>query len=239
MPQLGTRKIYHLIKPDLQQQGIKMGRDRLFDCIRDFDLLIRPAKRYVQTTNSKHWLKKYPNLIEGKTATRPEQIWVSDITYLKTTEGNLYLSLVTDAYSRKIMGYSIADNMEATTVSQALKMGVRNRIYKNKLIHHSDRGIQYCSKEYIRLANKNKIIMSMTQNGDPYENALAERMNKTIKEEFIPSKSLISKALMTKLIDQAIHLYNKRRPHLSLQMKTPEMVHNKKSRSRKATGNIF
>lgn len=228
LPRLGTRKLYHLIRPLLEQQKIKIGRDRLFDWMRYFDLLIKPTKRYIQTTNSRHWLRKYPNLIKAIQVTRPEQVWVSDITYLKTTGGNLYLSLITDAYSRKIMGYSIADNMEAATVSEALKMGIKNRIYQHTLIHHSDRGIQYCSKEYIQVADKNNIIMSMTENGDPYENALAERMNKTIKEEFLPFKYLINKQLMIKLISEAVNLYNKRRPHLSLQMKTPEMVHKQK-----------
>lgn len=121
---------------------------------------------------------------------RPEQVWVSDITYVKTSEGNLYLSMVTDAYSRKIMGYKIADNMDAATVAAAFKMAIKQRSYDTALIHHSDRGAQYCSKEYVQIAKENGVCMSMTENGDPYENALAERMNKTIKEEFFPDNVL-------------------------------------------------
>jgi transposase InsO family protein len=161
---------------------------------------------------------------------------VSDITYIKTQEGNCYLSLITDAYSRKIMGYSIADNMEATTVAKALKMALKSRLYPDReLIHHSDRGIQYCSREYVEIASKANMRMSMTQSGDPYENALAERMNRTIKEEFCLDKPVASKKLAVKIVKQAVWLYNNKRPHLNLSFETPEQVH-KKNRTQYESG---
>ena len=233
LPKLGTKKLYHLIQPDLQTNSIKMGRDRLFDWMRSYGLLIKPPRRYIKTTDSRHWMKKYPNQVKGLKIVRPEQVWVSDITYVKTTEGNLYLSMVTDAYSRKIVGYKIADNMDAATVGEALEMAIKQRYYDTALIHHSDRGAQYCSKEYVQIAVKNGITLSMTENGDPYENALAERMNKTIKEEFFPDNIFKNKQLAIKLTGEAITLYNQYRPHLSLHLKTPDWVHKQKSRSPK------
>ncbi|NLR83063.1 IS3 family transposase, partial [Chitinophaga eiseniae] len=207
LPQSGIKKIYSLILPDLQAHSIKMGRDKLFEWMRSYNLLITPRRKYVKTTDSNHWLNKYPNLVKGLEVVRPEQVWVSDITYVKTDEGYLYLSMITDAYSRKIVGYHIADNMETTLVSQALKMAIRGRLYDTELIHHSDRGGQYCSKEYVQIATDNSILMSMTENGDPYENALAERMNKTIKEEFFPDRPFKSKELAIKATAQAVTLY--------------------------------
>lgn len=173
-------------------------------------------------------MKKHPNLVKGMEITAPEQVWVSDITYVKTDEGNLYLSLITDAYSRKIMGYKIADNMDATTVAEALKMAIGGRSHTSRLIHHSDRESQYCSKEYVEMAHSHGIIMSMTENGDPYENALAERMNKMIKEEFFPSKSFKNKLQAIKMTIETVELYNNYRPHLALELKTPDWVHKQK-----------
>lgn len=167
-------------------------------------------------------------MVKGILVTAPEQLWVSDITYLRTTEGWMYLGLVTDAYSRKIMGYSIAANMEAATVAGALQMALKNRNDANtRPIHHSDRGIQYCSKEYIALADANNLPVSMTENGDPYENALAERMNRTLKEEFGLGELLPSKNIVPKMVREAVFLYNTRRPHLSLKMQTPDKIHKK------------
>lgn len=238
LPRLGTRKLYYIIWPQLQQAGIKCGRDKLFTWLREDGLLILPAKRYIQTTNSKHHFKRYDNLAKNMVITTAEQLWVSDITYVRTTEGWMFLSLITDAFSRKIVGYSIADNMEAATVAEALKMALSGRMdKKNCPVHHSDRGIQYCSKEYTDLAVKNGLKMSMTQNGDPYENALAERMNRTLKEEFGLGATLPCKKIAKPMTEEAIDLYNNRRPHLSLNMKTPAQIH-KKSRLLEATGTI-
>ena len=230
LSRLGGRKLHHQIRDSLQAQEIKFGRDKLFGLLRKHGMLIRPKRRYVQTTMSKHWLRKYPNLVKDIVVKRPDEVWVSDITYLKTDEGNCYLNMVTDAYSRKIMGYAIADNMEAAQMKQAFQMAVKNR--KNKqysLIHHSDRGLQYCSAEYVSIADQHQIKMSMTENGDPYENALAERMNRTLKEEFGLGATLKSKLHAKLLTEEAIDLYNNCRPHLSLKMKTPQSVYKQKS----------
>ncbi len=231
LPRLGTRKLYYLIKAQLLQAGIKFGRDKLFSLLKEHGLLIRPRKRYIQTTMSKHWMRKWPNLIKGKVADRPDQIWVSDITYIKTEEGNCYLNMITDLFSRKIVGYAVDQTMETESMIEALKMANRNKI--NNLIstiHHSDRGLQYCSKEYGQLTAKNNIRLSMTENSDPYENALAERMNRTIKEEFGLDRKLKSKQQVYELIKESIALYNQYRPHLALNMRTPDQVYKQKSR---------
>jgi transposase InsO family protein len=229
LPRIGTRKVYYLIKEDLREQGLKLGRDKLFELMRLYGLQIKPRRRYIQTTMSKHWLRKWPNRINGKTMDHPDEVWVSDITYIKTEQGNCYLNMITDAYSRKIMGYAVEDNMETESMIKALKMAIvqRNNPYVST-IHHSDRGMQYCSKEYALLTAKNNIALSMTQNGDPYENALAERMNRTIKEEFGMDRKMKSKQQVKQLVEESIFLYNHKRPHLALQMKTPDQVYNTK-----------
>ena len=229
LPRLGTRKIHYLIREDLQQLGLKFGRDKLFKIMQFYGLQIRPRRRYTQTTMSKHWLRKWPNLIKDIKPSCQDQVWVSDITYIKTEEGNCYLNMITDAYSRKIMGYAINDNMETESMIKALHMAVNERQDISKAtIHHSDRGLQYCSKEYGSVTAKNNINLSMTENGDPYENALAERMNRTIKEEFGMDRKMKNKAIVKKLVEESIFLYNHKRPHLALKMKTPDEVYNKK-----------
>lgn len=210
-------------------QGLKFGRDKLFELMRCYGLQIKSRKRYTQTTMSRHWMRKWPNIIKEKAITHQDQVWVSDITYIKTKEGNCYLNMITDAYSRRIMGYAIADNMETESMIKALKMALGER--KNPLmptIHHSDRGLQYCSKEYMQTTSENNIKLSMTENGDPYENALAERMNRTIKEEFGMDRRLKSKELVKKLVAETVVLYNQKRPHLALHMKTPDQVYYEK-----------
>lgn len=229
LPRLGTRKVYHLIKDDIKKCGLKFGRDKLFDLMQYYDLQIKPRRRYTQTTMSKHWLRKWPNIIKGKTVQRPDEVWVSDITYIKTEEGNCYLNMITDAYSRKIMGYVVDDNMETENMIKALKMATAQR--KDQLIstiHHSDRGVQYCSSDYALMITKNNMKLSMTENGDPYENALAERMNRTIKEEFGMDRIMKSRDQVKKLVEESIFLYNSKRPHLALKMKTPEEVYKTK-----------
>ena len=226
LPMLGGKKIYYQIKPTLNSHSIKIGRDKLFLLLSKHNLLIKPKRRYVTTTNSKHWLRKYPNIIKDRAITGPEQLWVSDITYIKTDEGTCYLNLVTDAYSRRIMGYAIADNMNTEEMKMAYQMAISERVHlSEKLVHHSDRGLQYCSSEYVRLSKENNISISMTENGDPYENALAERMNRTLKDEFGLGRRLPSKQQAFRLAIEAINLYNQKRPHLSLSMKTPNCVH--------------
>lgn len=226
LPQLGGKKLYFKVHPSIKEANLRFGRDKLFKLLGDNDLLIKRKRSYIQTTNSKHWLKKYPNITKGFIPSHPEQLWVTDITYIKTDEGYCYLNLVTDAYSRKIMGYSVSDNMETNSIKNAYKMALQNRNYQDqKLIHHSDRGLQYCSNEYVKLSEKNNIKISMTENGDPYENALAERMNKTIKEEFGLGKRLPTRQQAFRMVEEAVHLYNNLRPHWALNLQTPQTVH--------------
>jgi putative transposase len=229
LPRIGTRKIHYLIGEDLKRQAIKCGRDKLFSLMRYYGLQIKPRRRYIQTTMSKHWLRKWPNIITEKIVQHPDEVWVSDITYIKTQQGNCYLNMITDAYSRKIMGYAVDDTMETESMITALKMATNQRQYPHiPTIHHSDRGMQYCSKEYELLTRKNNIRLSMTENGDPYENALAERMNRTIKEEFGMDKTIKSKEQVIQLVKESIFLYNNKRPHLALKMRTPEQVYKTK-----------
>lgn len=238
LPRLGTRKLHYLIKDQLEAQQLKFGRDKLFELLREHGLLIKPQRRYIQTTMSKHWMKKWPNLVKGKALDGPDQVWVSDITYIKTEEGNCYLNMITDAFSRKIVGYAADQTMETESMINALKMATSERINPAaQTIHHSDRGLQYCSREYVELTSENNIRLSMTENSDPYENALAERMNRTIKEEFGLNKKLKSRQQVYDVLKESIVLYNQKRPHLALNLKTPDEVYNmKKSRLPEAIG---
>lgn len=150
MPRLGTRKLYYLLKESFMREGITIGRDRLFDLLREEGLLIIKKKKYTKTTDSKHWMRKYPNLIKGIRLNRPERLRVADITYLSVLDRYCYLHLVTDAYSKRIMGYCISKTLASSHTMKALEMALRNRQYKQSLIHHSDRGLQYCSAGYIK-----------------------------------------------------------------------------------------
>ena len=226
MPRLGTRKLYYLLKSDFDKEGIKVGRDALFDYLRREQLLIKPKKNYTKTTNSRHWLRKHPNLLKDRKAVRPEEVLVSDITYIKSRERTHYLSLVTDAFIRKVMGYHLSDDMAAEDVVKALKMAVRKRKGQKELIHHSDRGLQYCSAVYQAELTKNQITPSMTDGYDCYQNALAERINGILKTEFLIEKCNNRKDL-EKLIKQSVDTYNNLRPHLALKYQTPNFVHNK------------
>lgn len=227
MPRIGTRKLHYLLKDELAIQGIKIGRDALFRYLKYEHMLIKPKKNYTKTTQSKHWLRKYPNLLEGLKPTRKEEVFVSDITYVKSKEKTHYLSLVTDAYTRKIMGYHLSDDMSAENVAKAVKMAIKKRLTNESLIHHSDRGLQYCSKTYQKILKEHHIKPSMTDGYDCYQNALAERINGILKQEFLIYKCKDAKEL-NQLIKESIKTYNNRRPHLSLNMKTPNFVHNKK-----------
>lgn len=226
MPQIGTRKLYHLIKPQLEAQGIRLGRDGLFHYLKQENLLVKPRKSYTKTTNSKHWLRKYPNLLKGQLVTEVEQAFVSDITYVQTDEGTHYLSLVTDACSRRIMGYEVSSEMKASDIVKALKMAVSQRVTQNIAIHHSDRGLQYCSAEYQKVLSDNQIKPSMTDGYDCYQNALAERINGILKQEFLLYQCKNLQELKA-LVAQSVRIYNELRPHLSLGMKTPNQVHRK------------
>ena len=224
MPRIGARKLYYLLLDKLQL--MKIGRDKFFDILRANHLLIQPKRKYHVTTNSHHRFRKYQNQLLDLEISRPEQVWVSDITYIGKRDNPCYLSLVTDAYSKKIMGYNVADNMNTESILKALKMALCNRNNKNlPLIHHSDRGIQYCANEYQKQLNKNQIICSMTQNSDPYENAVAERVNGILKQEFTIDKYSQKVEIMKKLVKEAINIYNEIRPHYSNYMLTPNQMH--------------
>lgn len=227
MPRIGTRKLYYILENEFKIYGIKIGRDALFKYLKREHLLIKPKKNYTKTTYSKHWLRKYPNLLKEYQLTKPEQVFVSDITYIKSREKTHYLSLVTDAYSRKIMGYKLSDDMSAENVVKAVKMAIKNRITDHNLIHHSDRGLQYCSSVYQNELKINNIKASMTDGYDCYQNALAERINGILKQEFLIYKCNNGKEL-NQLVKESIDTYNNKRPHLNLKMKTPNFVHNKK-----------
>ena len=226
MPRLGTRKLYYLLQEDFKGYDIKIGRDGLFKYLRSENMLVRPAKSYTKTTYSKHWLKKYPNLMKEVVATRPEEYFVSDITYIKSNQRTHYLSLVTDAFSRKIMGYQLSDDMSSESVVKALEMAVSKRKTRLPLIHHSDRGLQYCSATYQLGLKINDIKPSMTDGYDCYQNAMAERINGILKHEFLINRCNTGKELEL-LIKESINTYNNDRPHLSLQMKTPNFIHEK------------
>lgn len=226
MPRIGTRKLYYLLEEKLRSRSIKIGRDALFDLLRRDNMLIKPRKNYTKTTNSKHWLRKHPNLFLGLDIKGPEEVFVSDITYVKSKEKTHYLSLVTDAYSRKIMGYQLSNDMSAENVVKALRMAIKNKRSNKPSIHHSDRGLQYCSQIYQKELNKNNIIPSMTDGYDCYQNALAERINGILKNEFLIYKCRDGKEL-EKLVKESITIYNTKRPHLNLKMKTPSFVHEK------------
>jgi putative transposase len=243
MPRIGTRKLYYMLKEEFSKQELKIGRDKLFTVLRKEGLLIKKKKNYTITTNSKHWMRTYPNLIKDMVLTRPEQAWVSDITFVYTKEGNAYLHLVTDAYSKQVMGHELCDNMEASSTSKALQMAIKNRKYNQPLIHHSDRGSQYCSKLYTDMLKENNIQISMTENGDPYENAVAERLNGILKDEFGLGEQLESLSEAIYQTKQAIAIYNSLRPHLSCEMSTPKQMHNQQTRKlkkwNKKTSNIL
>ncbi len=226
MPRIGTRKLYVLIKPDLESLGIKLGRDALFDYLRENQLLVKPRRSYTKTTNSRHWMKKHPNLFSELVVKKPEQAFVSDITYIESDEGMHYLSLVTDACSRKIMGYELSHDMKASDTVKALKRAVTRRLMRTPLIHHSDRGVQYCSALYQKELSKHNIKPSMTDGYDCYQNALAERVNGILKQEFLLYRCKTFADLKV-LVEESINTYNYLRPHLSLGMKTPEEVHRK------------
>lgn len=226
MPRLGGKKVYRKIKPELQQLPIKMGRDKLFTFMREHKLLVKRKKNFTKTTNSMHRFRKHPNLIKGLEIVRPEQVWVSDITYIRTREGFMFLCLITDAYSKLIMGHYLADNLKTEGPVIALKMALAKRKYpEQKLIHHSDRGFQYCSDEYTNLLSDNQIDISMTQSYDPYENAIAERVNGILKDEFELGEGLADQKNATREINHSVRIYNTERPHLSCNFLTPAMAH--------------
>lgn len=228
MPSIGTRKLYYLIQPKLSEKGLKYGGDQLFKILKENGLLVKAKRRYTKTTDSKHWMKKHPNLLKGHKPTQANEVFVSDITYVESTEGIHYLSLVTDAYSRQIKGYKLSNDMRAENVVEALHMAMRYVEDRAKImIHHSDRGTQYCSSLYQQALKEYGITPSMTDGYDCYQNALAERINGILKQEFLTKRCNTMQEL-DELIAESIFIYNCYRPHLSLDMLTPNQMYEKR-----------
>lgn len=225
LPRSGGRKIYHMISDELESHSIKMGRDKLFDYLRSECLLVSNRRKYHKTTNSRHWMRKYPNSIKNVEINRPEQVWVADITYLQVRKKHYYLHLITDAYSKRIVGFELADNMQAETTLKALNKAIAEREYDEKLTHHSDRGLQYCSYIYTQTLKNNNIEISMTQESDPYENAVAERVNGILKSEFGLDNIFENYERLELQTLESIALYNQLRPHISIGLLTPDQAH--------------
>jgi len=220
-PRIGVRKLHYM----LDEMGIHVGRDRLFETLREHQMLVQRRKRYTRTTDSRHPFRYYPNLIKDIRIERPGQVYVSDITYIHTLEGFQYLALITDYSSRKIMGYDLSNSLSIDGSLRALKMALRQTKEPSELIHHSDRGIQYCCKDYIKILQKNKIRISMTEQDHVYENALAERVNGILKDEFCLGETLQSKEIARALVKESVKIYNQNRPHMALGYRTPESVY--------------
>ncbi|MEH0158730.1 IS3 family transposase [Limibacter armeniacum] len=223
-PRLGVRKLYTILEQELRT--LDVGRDWLFDILRANHMLIKPRRRYHVTTNSHHRFRKHKNLTQHLEVKRPEQLWVADITYIGTRQNPMYLALVTDAYSKKVVGYDVSNSLNAQGAIRALKRGLQQREYPAEaLIHHSDRGLQYCCDDYQEMLDDAQVTCSMTEKYDPYQNAVAERVNGILKQEFIRGIQINDIQLMKKIIKQSIDIYNTERPHLSCRMKTPEYMH--------------
>jgi putative transposase len=225
-PRLGARKMRVLLREPLAEAGVRLGRDRFFEVLRGHDLLLaRRRSERPQTTHSYHGLPVFRNLVKGCQASRPNEVWVGDLTYLRTEEGFMYLSLLTDKVSRHIVGYHCGDSLESIGCQAALKMALQQLPPGQRPIHHSDRGSQYCCHDYVDLASTRGLAMSMTEVDHCAENALAERMNGILKSEYGLDQEFKTKAHTTQAVHQAIHLYGTRRPHTALGNRFPAQVH--------------
>ena len=226
-PRCGGRKLLLMLQPFMQQQNIVMGRDAFFELLSNNKLLVRKTKRSAHTTNSKHHFRRYPNIAKDFTPMKAHELWVSDITYIPVKNRHAYLFLITDAYSRKIVGHHVSDDMKVSSAVVALKKALAQKPIETIVIHHSDRGIQYCSTEYVKLLQQHHAMISMTQSGDPLENAIAERVNGILKTELISSNyDDIEQAVMH--INRCVIIYNFKRRHSSLNWQIPADVHQQK-----------
>jgi len=223
-PRCGGRKLLFMLQAFLKQQHIAIGRDAFFDLLAKNKLLVRNKKRRVNTTNSKHFFYRYPNLVKAFTPLHAHELWVADITYIPVNDRFAYLHLITDAYSRKIVGFHVSDNMRVDSAVIALQKALDQKPSDAIVIHHSDRGMQYCSNEYVKLLQQHHARISMTQNGDPYENAMAERVNGILKTELIAETYTEVKEAMQH-ITRCITIYNYRRVHSSINYQIPHHVH--------------
>jgi putative transposase len=237
-PRCGGRKLFFELLPFFKQHKITIGRDSFFDLLRRNKLLVRRTKRSVHTTNSKHHFRRWPNLVKDFTPLKAHELWVADITYIPLKERFAYLFLITDAYSRKIVGFHVSDDMKVSSATLALKKALAQKPAETIVIHHSDRGIQYCSTAYVQLLQQNNAMISMTQNGDPYENAMAERVNGILKSELISSYyDTIDNASIH--IARCITIYNYKRRHSSLNFQIPHEVHLQKGPQIKRWKNYY
>lgn len=225
LPRCGTDKLHFMLQEAFAAHGIKLGRDGLYRLLGQYGLLIRQRKHRPYTTDSNHHYSKYPNLIRHKTLSHAGQLWVSDITYIRTTKGFCYLSIITDAYSHKIVGYKLHPNLKAEGAIDALIMASADVKRTAELIHHSDRGIQYCCADYVQMAEHYGIQLSMTENGDPYENAIAERINGILKQEHGLYETFSGKETAAKAVAEAVRKYNELRIHDSCGRLTPIAAH--------------
>ena len=225
LPREGVRKLKISLDKEFTKANLKIGRDTLFNVLRKHNMLTLRKKTSARTTNSYHRFYKYNNLIKNIKVTRSNQVWVSDITYIRTVKGFCYLALITDMYSRKIVGYDLSDSLELNGCVRALKKAIYQAKETKQLIHHSDRGIQYCSNQYTQILKRKKIDISMTQENHCYENAMAERVNGILKDEFYLDQTFDNVAHAKRAAKNAINLYNEIRLHLSLDYKTPNMVY--------------
>jgi putative transposase len=225
LPREGVRKLTKSLDIDFNKANIKVGRDTLFNVLRKYQMLTLRKKTSARTTNSYHRFYKYNNIIKDVKVIRPNQVWVSDITYVRTIKGFCYLALITDVHSRKIVGYDLSDSLELKGCVRALNKAIYQAKNINGLIHHSDRGIQYCSNVYTQILKKKKIDISMTEENHCYENAMAERVNGILKDEFYLDQTFDNVAHAKRATKNAINLYNEIRLHLSLDYKTPNMVY--------------
>lgn len=226
-PRCGTRKLLVMLQPFLAKYHISIGRDTFFELLAKYKLLVRKTKRSVHTTNSKHHFRRFPFLAKDFKPLKAHELWVSDITYIPLKDRFAYLYLITDGYSRKIVGFHVSDDMKASSAVVALKKALDQKPAATIVIHHSDRGIQYCSNEYVALLQQHHAMISMTQSGDPLENAIAERVNGILKTELISSSyEDIDKASIS--IARAITIYNYKRRHSSLNYQTPDEAHQQK-----------
>lgn len=231
---VGGKKLFLILREELLLHDISIGRDKFLAVLQDNDLLVKRRRRRVQTTMSRHRLRKYPNIAKDLEIDRAEQLWVSDITYLSINGKHGYLILITDAYSRKVVGYNVDISMDTEFCMVALTIAMNQRIFpKRSLMHHSDRGVQYCSALYTEELINNGIAISMTENGDPLENALAERMNRIFKDNFAIDIDFENLEAAKATIDAAIDYYNNRLPHSSVDMLTPSEAHLKNGHLKK------
>ena len=225
LPREGVRKLIKSLDKDFIKANLKVGRDTLFNVLRKHKMLTLRKKYRMRTTNSHHRFYKYRNIIKDIEINRPDQVWVSDITYIRTVKGFCYLALITDMYSRRIVGYDLSDSLELNGCVRALNKAIYQAKNFKQLIHHSDRGIQYCSNVYTQILKRKKIDISMTEENHCYENAMAERVNGILKDEFYLDQTFTNVAHAKRAAKNAIKLYNEIRLHLSLDYKTPNMVY--------------